>query len=75
MSADIINLNTMAARLAVPAGEVLDGALEAGLSEVFILGRRADGRLFVASSTPNTGELLVLIEEWRHKLFAGDYEL
>lgn len=55
----------------IPVEQVLDAAKD--LDVVFVLGRDGDGELVAASSTGEVGEILLMVEEWKHKLMAGDY--
>jgi hypothetical protein len=55
----------------LPVDRVLDGAKD--LESVFVLGRDAEGGLVAASSTGDVGEILLMVEEWKHKLLSGGY--
>ena len=72
MSAEIIPLG-LSTRLEIPVSEVLDGAQDAGLGQVLVLGRDSRGKVFAAASTADTGVLLLLIEGWKHKLLSDGY--
>lgn len=61
-------------KLDVPVDKVLDGAASATLEAVFVLGRDADGTLYAASSVADMGDVLIMIEEWKHELFSGGYK-
>jgi hypothetical protein len=61
-------------KLDLPASRVLEKAIDAELNVVLVLGFSEDGDLYAASSTGNEGMLLRLLEKFKHKLMAGDYE-
>jgi hypothetical protein len=60
MSDNVVFLN-IETRLPVPIGRVLDGAREQ-LVDGIVIGTDHDGRLYVAASTGDAGELLILLE-------------
>lgn len=64
MSAEIIPLG-LSTRLEIPVSEVLDGVQD--------VGRDSLGKAFAAAGTADTGALLLLIEEWKHKLLSDGY--
>lgn len=49
-------------RLDLPLERVLDGAREAEVSDVLLLGYDKDGRFHCASTTTDAGKLLILLE-------------
>lgn len=57
----------------VPVQKVIDGAADARLEQVFILGRHPNGGLYAAASTGCAGDLLLMVEEWKHELLSGRY--
>jgi hypothetical protein len=61
-------------KLDVPVEKVLGGTQEAELHEVLVLGRKEDGELYAASSTGDMGKLLLLFEEFKHRVLAGEYQ-
>lgn len=73
MSAEIIQ-SGIPTKGDIPVPRVIGGAAGARLEQVFILGREPGGRLYAAASTGCTGDLLLLIEEWKHKLLSGGYD-
>ena len=58
--------------LPVPVRRVLDGATDC--EAVLILGTDAAGDLFAAASLSDKPTLLYWLEQFRHKLLAGDYD-
>jgi hypothetical protein len=56
----------------VPVEKVLDGAKEAKLETVFVLGFDAEGELYAAASVAAAGEFMVAYEQWKAKLYAGE---
>lgn len=72
MSAKIIQ-SSIPTKGDVPVQAVLDGAAHAGLRQVLLLGRMPNGQLYPASSMGDVGDMLLLVEEWKHKLLSGDY--
>ncbi len=56
----------------VPVDKVLDGARD--LEEVLVIGWDKDGDIGAGSSTGDVAELLHLIERFKFKLLAGDFE-
>lgn len=71
--ADILDFNGTTTLDLMP-DKVLEGALTTKLRGVFILGETEDGEMYVASSYGDQRETLWLIEQFKHKLFAGDFE-
>ena len=57
-------------RLALPTEKVLDGARE--LKSVVVLGYDADGEEYFASSIPDGGDILWLIERLKKRLIEVD---
>lgn len=55
--------------------EVLQGAINADLDSVVVLGWDQDSMLFAASSSPKIGDVLLIMEYFKHKLLNGDYEV
>lgn len=58
--------------LPVPVWRVLEGA--AACQAVLILGLDADGAQYMAASITDKPTLLYWIEQFRHKLLAGDLD-
>lgn len=54
--------------LDLPAERVLQGALAQGLTEVVILGVTADGSEYFAHSKAHGGDVLWLMERFKHRL-------
>ncbi len=69
---NVVNIDTLT-KLDVPVEAVLGGALDAKLETVLVLGCADDGEIYAASSTGDVGALLLMIEEWKHKLLSGEY--
>lgn len=61
-------------RLNIPAERVIDGAKEAGLTEVVILGYDADGNEYFASSYAGGGDVLWLMERMKLELLRAGEE-
>ena len=61
-------------RLDIDPDKVLEGA-KGELKSVLVIGecKDNDGRHWFASSTTDAGQLLWLIETFKHKLMAGDF--
>lgn len=62
MSAEIITLNVTTV-LPIPVEKILSGAATEDLADVFVIGRRKNGKLYLATSTPDGGDLLWLMEK------------
>lgn len=58
----------------VNADTVLKGAIDHGLTNVVVLGWDDRNMLFAASTEPKMGDILMLMEFFKHKYMAGDYE-
>ena len=56
-------------RLDVPAGRVLQGALDANLTDVVVCGYTPDGDFYAACSYADGGDCLWLLELCKRKLF------
>lgn len=54
--------------------KVLQGAINHGLQTVVVLGWDEDNMLFAASTESKMGDILMLMEFFKHKYMAGDYE-
>jgi hypothetical protein len=54
--------------LDVPAERILDGAKEADLDVVFVLGFDAEGGTYFAGSTSDVGMALVLFEKFKRQV-------
>lgn len=54
--------------LDIPVDRVLEAAIGQGLEKVLIIGEEEDGKLYVACSTGNVGEVLVLMERAKNRL-------
>ena len=61
MTAEIVTLNCETV-LPIEPDRVLTAAQAAGLSDVLVVGRDAEGELYVAASAPDAGALLVMLE-------------
>lgn len=48
--------------------EILREAADANLEQLLVIGRSPDGHMFAQSSTGNYGDILVLLETFRHAL-------
>jgi hypothetical protein len=70
---NVVPLN-VATTLDIPAEQVLSAAQEAELETVLILAVCKDGEHYEASTTGHAGQLLWLMERFRHKLMAGDFD-
>ena len=55
--------------LNIPAERVLNGALEADLEDVVILGKHSGGNYYFASSVADGGTVLWMWEKLKHELF------
>jgi hypothetical protein len=55
-------------RLKLDAQQILNAALDAGLSDVVIMGFNNDGNEYFASSDPDAGNVLYHLERSKHKL-------
>lgn len=75
MSADVINLQCQT-RLDLPVDRVLTAALEAGMTEVVIVGYDADGNDYFASSKASAEPVLWHLEraKWRLMRQVDDLE-
>lgn len=62
-------------RLDIPAERVIDGAREAGLTDIVIAGYTADGQEYFASSYAGGPDALWLMERFRHELLNAVQEL
>ena len=69
---DVVNLGGIT-RLDIPAGRVLEKALEADLSEVVIMGRDQDGIEYFASSIADGADVVWLADRLKFKLISGEY--
>lgn len=49
-------------RLAIPSDRVLSASIAEKVEDVIVIGRRADGSLYFASSSPDGGDVLWLME-------------
>lgn len=65
---DNVTILPVASTLDLPADRVLQGALEQDLREVVILGVKADGREYFAHSKAHAGDVLWLMERFKHRL-------
>jgi hypothetical protein len=73
MSAEVVEYPGIT-KLDLPAEKILSRAIDADLEDVLIIGWEKDETLYAASTTANVGKLLHLIETFKHKLIAGDFE-
>lgn len=55
-------------RLNIPVQRVLDGAIAQNLEDVVILGKEAGGKYFFASSVPDGGTVLWMMEKLKKEL-------
>lgn len=62
-------------RVRIPPEKVIEGLQEENFEQILVIGRLADdpNEILLASSTGETGELLLLIEDFKHRLMRGDY--
>lgn len=67
MTAEVIELDVIS-RLDIPPDRVLQKALDAGLTEVVVIGYDADGQEYFASSQADGGDVLWHIERAKMKL-------
>lgn len=67
MTAEVIELDVVS-RLDIPPDRVLQKALDAGLTEVVVIGYDADGQEYFASSQADGGDVLWHIERAKMKL-------
>jgi len=65
--AEIVRLETLTS-LDIDVGLVLDGAKNANLSAVIIIGEDEDGDFYFASNKSDGGDALWLLEKAKHKL-------
>lgn len=68
---NVVTLDTPTT-LDIPAERVLDGAKEAELRCVIVLGHKEDGELYFASSLGGVAEVLWLLEKAKHNLLDFD---
>lgn len=59
--------------LDIPVEKVCDGA-KAECIKVLIIGKRADGSPYFASSTGDAGEILLMIERFKIKLLSDEFQ-
>jgi len=59
-------------KLDIDPNDVLSNAIDQ-TKQVLVIGNSKDGSLYVAASTADGGELLWLIETFKHKLMSGDF--
>ena len=64
---DIVTFNGVT-RLDIPVDRILDGARDAELTEVVVIGYRQDGSEFFASSTGDGGDVVWHLERAKYKL-------
>jgi hypothetical protein len=64
---EVVNAN-ITTKGDVPVDRVLESA-KAECETVFVLGLTAEGELYAASSTGDTGHLMWLYERWKARLF------
>lgn len=67
MTDNVVELN-MVTRLDIPPDRVLRAAIEANLTDVFIVGYDTDGDLYTASSKADGAELLWMLELTKKRL-------
>lgn len=61
-------------RLDVPAGRVLERAVEHDLDVCVVVGFDKDGEFYFASSSPDGGNAIWLLESAKHKLMQIAYD-
>jgi len=69
---NVIPLRTITT-LDLPPERVLNGAIEADLSEVVIIGRDQEGNEYFASSIADGADVIWLADRMKLKLLSGDY--
>jgi len=55
-------------RLNIPVQRVLDGVITENLEDIVILGKKEDGEYFFASSIPDGGTVLWMMEKLKKQL-------
>jgi hypothetical protein len=65
---DVVELHTETT-LDIPVEGVLNGALDAGLEHVVVVGRNEDGSLYAASSIGSSAETVWLLEAAKRLIF------
>jgi len=71
VSADNVRYLHAVRDLPITVARVLDAAKDCAV--VLVLGEREDGSYYAASSGADKGTYLFLIEQFRHKLLAGEF--
>ena len=69
---DVVDLNCCT-RLDIEIKKVIDGLDPDNFNHILILGWDKDDTLYSASNTSDVGEMLHLLELFKHKLLAGHY--
>lgn len=70
---EVIRVNFIT-KLDIPVETVLSGAVEEGLREVIVLGRReGDGEEFFCSSMASTAEVILLLRRLEHRLLNEEF--
>jgi hypothetical protein len=67
---DVIELDCITT-LPIPPEKVLQAALDHGLQEVVVIGYTKDGDYYLASSEPDGGRIIWLLELAKKKLLEG----
>lgn len=67
-----VHILAMPTRLDIPAERVLDGAVEAKLDRVVVLGYDQNGEEYFASSIADGGDILWLMERLKLRLLRTD---
>jgi hypothetical protein len=72
MSENVIEFSGIT-KLDIPAETILRRASEQGLTEVLVIGKRADGSIYALSSSESVGKNLELCEMFKFYLLSGEY--
>jgi hypothetical protein len=70
---NVITLPTVT-KLDISPASVLDGAKDADLDTVLVIGFDSQGNIYAASSTGDTAENVLLVEMFKHKLLSGEFD-
>ncbi len=66
---DVVELNVVTS-IPVPPDKILQKALDLGITDVVVIGYDLEGGFYFASSDPDGGNVLWLLELAKRKLFA-----
>ena len=61
-------------KLDINPQRIIEGLEGQNFTHILVLGWIDDDEHYFASNTGKKGELLLLIEEFKHRLIAGDYD-